>query len=173
MLVVAAVMQLLIAVAFVSIPVVRHRYGAVSKAAAEAELARQGVPGTVLADNNINFDASGHETAVPVTVAAVMLVLAALNLAGNPWGQTLSAILMPLVLIGNGLIVWSNLTAATSVRAAFKRKGDPALLRIDVPALLKAAESGFPSWVGIQQYIRNTIVFAGAALALAATTILA
>src|SRR5688500_16700744 len=104
MLVVAAVTQLLIAVAFVSIPVVRHRYGAVAKAAAEAELARQGVPGTVLADNNIYSDPAGHVTAAPATVAAFMLALAALNLAGNPWGQILSWILMPLVLIGNGLI---------------------------------------------------------------------
>jgi hypothetical protein len=171
MLVFAAVLQLLIAVAFVSIPVVRHRYGAAAKAAAEAELARQGVPATVLTDNGLKFDASGHETAVPASVAAIMIALAVLNLAGNSWGQTLSWILMPLVLVGNGLIVWSNLTAAKSVRAAFQRKGDPMLLRIDVPALLKAAESGFPAWIGVQQHIRNTTVFAGAALALAATAL--
>ncbi|GLY07936.1 hypothetical protein [Actinoplanes sp. NBRC 101535] len=167
----AAILQLLIAVAFVSIPVVRHRYGTTAAAAAEAELARQRVPGTVLADNGISFDASGHETAAPAGVAAVMVTLAALNLAGNPWGETLGWIVMPLVLLGNGLIVWSNLTAADSVRAAFRRKGDPVLLRVDVPALLKAAESGFPAWVRIQQYVRNTVVFAGAALVLAVTAL--
>jgi hypothetical protein len=43
------------------------------------------------------------------------------------------------VLIGNGLIVRSRFTAAKSVRAAFRRKGDPTPDRIDVPALLKAA----------------------------------
>ncbi|GAA1641828.1 hypothetical protein [Actinoplanes couchii] len=125
----------------------------------------------MLADNNLRFDASGHETAAPATVAALMIALAALNLAGNPWGQTLSWVLMPLVLIGNTLIVWSNRTAVASVRAAFRRKGDPELLRVDVPALLEAAERGFPSWVPLQQHVRNTVVFAGAALALAATVL--
>lgn len=37
-----AVLQLLVAAAFVSIPVVRHRYGAAAMAGAEAELERQG-----------------------------------------------------------------------------------------------------------------------------------
>jgi hypothetical protein len=45
----------------------------------------------------------------------------------------------------------------------------PTLDRIDVPALLKAAESGFPSWVSVQVNVRNTVVFAGAVLALIAT----
>ncbi|WP_211349171.1 hypothetical protein [Micromonospora pisi] len=59
----------------------------------------------------------------------------------------------------------------TSVRTAFARKGDPMLGRIDVPALLKAAESGFPSWVPVLQNVRHTVVFAGSVLALAATVL--
>ncbi|MFY7068742.1 hypothetical protein ACOQFV_23035 [Nocardiopsis changdeensis] len=171
MYVLAAVMQLLIAAAFVSIPLVRHRFGARATAAAEAELARQGVRGGVLADNGMRFDAGGHETAAPVSVAVLMVALAALNLAGAPWAQPVGLVLMPLVLVGNGLIVWSNLTAASSVRTAFERKGDPELLRIDVPAFLKAAEDAFPSWVRLQQWIRNTVVFGGGATALVATAL--
>ncbi|MBB5777124.1 hypothetical protein [Nonomuraea jabiensis] len=59
----AAVPQLLIALAFVGIPLVRHRYGREAGMVAERELERQGVPDRVLKEHNINFDAGGHETA--------------------------------------------------------------------------------------------------------------
>ncbi|GGP07940.1 hypothetical protein LDL08_21240 [Nonomuraea glycinis] len=172
MLVLAAVLQVLIALAFVSIPLVRHRYGSDAKRNAEAELTRQGVPVTVLAENKLSFDAGGHETAAPVTVAVVMTILAALNLLGEPWGQVLTWIFQPIVLLGNALILYSQLTAVRSVESAFARKGDPTLQRIDVTALLKAAESGFPRWVlPTLQNIRHTVVFAGSALALTAAII--
>jgi len=171
LLIVAATMQLLIALAFLSIPMVRRRYGPAANAAAEAELAVQGVPGTVLKENKLTVDASGHETAAPATVAAVMMVLAGLNLAGNSWGQTLTWVVQPLVLAGNFLIIYSQRTAAKSVQTAFTRKGEPMLQRIDVPALLEAIERGFPRWVTPLTNIRNTVVFAGSALALAATII--
>lgn len=165
----AAILQLLIALAFLSIPLVRHRYGADAKAAAEAELRRQGVPVQVLADNKLSFDASGHETAVPATVALVMTALAVLNLTGNAWGETLSWVFQPIVLLGNLAILYSNLTAAKSVKAAFERKGDPMLQRIDVRALLKAAEDGFPTWVmPILQNIRHAVVMGGSILILVA-----
>ncbi|MEV6861381.1 hypothetical protein AB0M44_10300 [Streptosporangium subroseum] len=168
----AAVLQLLIALAFLSIPLVRHRYGADAKANAEAELERQGVPVAVLKENKLSFDASGHETVVPAMVALVMTALAVLNLSGNHVGEVLSWIFQPIVLGGNFLILYSQLTAAESVKAAFKRKGDPMLQRIDVRALLKAAESGFPTWVmPILQNIRHTVVIAGSVLVLAALII--
>jgi hypothetical protein len=167
----AAILQLLVALAFVSIPLVRGRFGDSAKVNAEAELTRQGVPVAVLAENKLSFDASGHETAAPVTVAGIMVILAALNLTGNSWGESLTWVFQSLVIVGNALILYSNLTAVKSVQAAFKRKGDPMLQRVDVPALLKAAESGFPSWVSILQNVRHTVVFTGSALALVATAI--
>ena len=172
MLIFAAILQLLVALAFLSIPLVRHLYGPAAKAAAEAELTRQDVPVTVLEENGLRFDAGGHETAVPAAVATVMVVIAALNLAGEHWGQTLTWVFQSLVLVGNCLILYSQLTAIRSVRAAFKRKGDPTLLRIDVPALLDAAGSAFPHWaMPTLQNIRHTVVFAGSLLALAATAV--
>jgi hypothetical protein len=165
----AAVLQLLIALAFVSIPLVRHRYGPSAKAAAEAELTRQGIPIRVMEENKLSFDASGHETIVPATVALVMALLAVLNLSGSQWGETLSWIFQPIVLLGNVLILYSQLTAAKSVRAAFARKGDPILRRIDVKSFLRAAENGFPTWVmPILQNIRHAVVMAGSALVLLA-----
>jgi hypothetical protein len=169
----AAAAQLLIALAFVTIPLVRHRYGATAKAAAEAELTRQGVPVAVLEENKLSFDASGHETVVPASVAAVMAAIAALNLAENHWGSVLTWVFQSIVLAGNFLILHSQLTAAKSVHAAFARKGDPVLARIDVPALLSAAERGFPHWVfPVLQNLRHGVVIGGSVLALAATTFL-
>ncbi|MBG0814567.1 hypothetical protein [Planomonospora sp. ID82291] len=166
-----ATMQLLVAGAFVSIPLVRHRYGATAMAGAQAELARQGVRTTVLTENGMRFDAGGHETAAPAAVAAVMTALAALNLTGGDWAGPLTLILQSLVLAANCLILYSQLTATASVQAAFARKGDPMLARIDVPALLKAAEDGFPAWTWTLQTVRHTVVFGASVLALAATAL--
>jgi hypothetical protein len=60
------------------------------------------------------------------------------------------------------------------VLAAFARKGDPMLQRIDVRAFLGAAETAFPRWVmPILQNIRHTIVFAGSVLAIVVTIVAA
>ncbi|MFG1926448.1 hypothetical protein [Cryptosporangium sp. NPDC048952] len=164
--IVIAVSQLAVAAAFVSMPIVRSRYGATAMAGARAELRRQNVRDTVLHENGMRFDAGGHETAAPVTIAAVLVVLAVLNVLGVGLAHPLTWIFQTLVLLANAVIVYSNLTATRSVRAAFAKKGDPMLARIDVPALLKAAEDGFPNWTWTLQTIRNTVVFAGCALVL-------
>ncbi|MFF3442373.1 hypothetical protein [Streptosporangium sp. NPDC002721] len=169
--VLVAATQLLVAAAFVSIPLVRHRYGATAMAGAQAELRRQDVRPTVLAENGMRFDAGGHETAAPVAVAAVMVTLAALNLIGDGWAHPLTLVFQSLVLAGNGLILHSQLTAEKSVRAAFLRKGDPELASVDVPALLKAAEDGFPAWTWTLQNVRHVVVFGASILALAATVL--
>jgi hypothetical protein len=166
-----AAMQLSVAGAFVSIPVVRARFGATATAAAHAELRRQGVRTTVLEENGMRFDASGHETWAPVSIATVLAATAALNLVGSSWVAVLNWIVLGLVLAINCVILWSNLTAVGSVQAAFARKGDPELARVDVAALLKAAESGFPRWVWILQNARHVIVFGAAGLALAAAAL--
>jgi hypothetical protein len=166
-----AALQLLVATAFLSIPLVRHRYGPTAMAGAEAELERQGVRTTVLTENGMRFDAGGHETAIPASVAAIMATVAALNLSGGPWAETLTWVFQSIVLVGNCLILHSQLTAVKSVQSAFARKGDPMLARIDVPALLKAAENGFPSWVGALQNVRHAVVFGASILALTAMSL--
>ncbi|MFF3217076.1 hypothetical protein ACFYYB_41475 [Streptomyces sp. NPDC002886] len=162
----SAVAQILVAAAFVSIPLLRHRFGAVAKAAAVAELRRQGVRPEVLEENKLRFDASGHEWWASGAFAAASLAAATLNLAGSPLGTTLTWIFSTLALLANILILQSQLGAVKSVRAAFRRKGDPELLRVDVPAFLQAAEGAFPSWTRVLQNVRHTVVFAGSALAL-------
>jgi hypothetical protein len=94
-------MQLLVAVAFVSIPVVRHRYGPAAKAAAVAELRRQNVRPEVLEENKLRFDAGGHETAAPATVAAITTGTAALNFAVAGLAPLMTWIFSSLVLLMN------------------------------------------------------------------------
>ncbi|QFZ17329.1 hypothetical protein [Saccharothrix syringae] len=166
----AAAMQLLVAVAFVSIPVVRHRFGPAAKAAATAELRRQQVRPEVLEENKLRFDAGGHETAAPVAVAAVMTATAALNLAGADLGRPLTWVFSSLVVLMNVVIVYSNLTAVRSVEAAFRRKGGE-LARVQVAPFLRAAENAFPHWVRAQTHVRNTVVFGGSAIALIAVSL--
>ncbi|WP_455360700.1 hypothetical protein [Streptomyces sp. SYSU K21746] len=154
-----------------SIPLVRHRFGPAATASADAELTRQGVRPAVLEENGLRFDAGGHETWAPVAVATVMTVLSALNLAQSSWAATLTWIFQCAVIVMNVLIVHSNLTAVKSVDAAFRRKGDPELARVDVAAFLKAAEGAFPSWVQLLQKARHAIVFGASALALTAVAL--
>lgn len=161
-----AVLQVLVAAAFVSMPIVRGRYGATAMAKAEAELQRQGARPSVLTENGMRFDAGGHETAAPVGIALTMLTLAVLNVLDLSLAHPLTWVLQTLVLLANAVIVYSNHTAVRSVEAAFARTGDPALAGLDVPALLKAAESGFPQWTWTLQAIRNVTVFAASALIL-------
>ncbi|WP_263107727.1 hypothetical protein [Kitasatospora sp. DSM 101779] len=98
-------------------------------------------------------------------------VTAALNLTGSSWAGLLNWIVLGLVPAINCVILYSNLTATSSVKAAFARKGDPDLVRIDVAALLKSAESGFPRRVWVLQNARHVVVLGAAALALAATAL--
>ncbi|SDJ98957.1 hypothetical protein SAMN05428985_102160 [Nocardioides sp. YR527] len=158
--------ELAAAAAFLSIPIVRHRYGAHAMAGAEAELARQGVRTTALREYGMRFDASGHEWWAPGGIAALLVTAAGLTLAGFDWMQPVNVVVLSLLFLGNCVIVYSNLTATRSVQAAFRRKNDPELAGVDVPALLKVAEAGFPDWTWTLQKVRNTIVFAGSALGL-------
>ncbi|WP_412076981.1 hypothetical protein ACLF6K_18055 [Streptomyces xanthophaeus] len=157
-----ASLQLLIAVAFLSIPVVRSRYGARAQAAVEAELERQGVRKTVMAENGMRLDAGGHETYAPVGIALTLTASAALLFAGNSSAETVAWIVQPLVFLVNCVILYSNLVAVKSVTAHFAKSGDAELQRIDVKAMLNAAEKGFPRWVmPYLQNLRHTVVFAG------------
>ncbi|MCP2169001.1 hypothetical protein LX83_005881 [Goodfellowiella coeruleoviolacea] len=101
----------------------------------------------------------------------VVAAIAARNLAGAGLAQPLTWVFSSLVLLMNVVIVYSNRTAVRSVTAAFQRKGDPELARVQVAPFLRAAENAFPRWVRAQAHIRNTVVFAGSAIALLAVSL--
>ncbi|MFB7553249.1 hypothetical protein [Streptomyces sp. NPDC056154] len=107
----------------------------------------------------------------PGAFAAASLTAAALNLVGNPCGTILTWVFSSIAFLANIAILQSQLGAVNSVRAAFRRKGDPELLRVDVPAFLAAAEGAFPVWTRTLQNVRHAVVFVGSALALTAAAL--
>jgi hypothetical protein len=100
-----------------------------------------------------------------------MGAVAGLDLFGSPWADLANWVVASIVLAGGCVILYSQLTATTSVQSAFTRKGDPMLARIDVPTLLRAAENGFPSWVWTLQNVRHAVVFGASILVLAAMVV--
>jgi hypothetical protein len=101
----AVVLQLLLAATFLIMPTLAYLYGARAQATAEAEVARQGFPGDVLARNHVNFGEGAVGLVLAVAIALGLVALAVLNLVGNPAGRIGSWILQPLLLIAGVLIL--------------------------------------------------------------------
>jgi hypothetical protein len=160
----AAALQLLIAVAFLSIPLIGAVYGADVQAAAEAAIIRQGLPATVLADNGVRLDEGGAAIVLPVAIALCVAALAVLNLAGKRVGRILTWIVQPLVLLGNLAIMASQQSAVRVVESVFASSGDAELQRIDVQALFDAAFAAYPSWLPPLVNVRNVVVILGSVL---------
>ncbi|GGT02487.1 hypothetical protein GCM10010156_70590 [Planobispora rosea] len=144
---IAATLQLLLAVTFLVIPVTVWFTGTAAQRAAEAEVARQGHSPDVLARHGIRFAERAWEFMLALTIAAILIVLAALNLTGSPSGRLLSWIAEPLILLGAGLITAGQVFATRYTQAAFKRSGDAATRAIDARLVIAAASSGFPAWL--------------------------
>ncbi|MFE0150815.1 hypothetical protein ACFWY5_26940 [Nonomuraea sp. NPDC059007] len=115
----AGVLQLLYALAFLIAPVAGLVYGADVQAAAEAELIRQGLSPSALAENNVHFDEGGYALLVPVGTA-VVAVLGALNLAGRRAGRILTLIAQPLFLAMDVIVILSQPTLALLTTASAK-----------------------------------------------------
>jgi hypothetical protein len=81
-----------------------YLYGAQAQEAAEAEVARQGVPAGVLAQNRVNFKERGVEILLPMSIAVCLATLATLNLTGSGFGRILSLTFQPIVLVIGGVV---------------------------------------------------------------------
>jgi hypothetical protein len=142
----AAVLQLLLAATFVIMPTLAYLYGVRAQAAAEAEVVRQGFPADVLARNHVNFGEGAVGLLLAVAIALGLVVLAVLNLAGNPAGRIGSWILQPLLFIAGGLILSRQVFAARFLASAFRNSGDATLAGINVRAFVDAATGAYPAW---------------------------
>jgi hypothetical protein len=141
----AVLLQLLLAATFVIMPTLAFLYGARAQAAAEAQVARQGFPAAVLARNHVHFGEGAVGLLLAVAIALGLVVLAVLNLAGNPAGRIGSWILQPLLLIAGGLILSRQVFTARFLASAFRSSGDPTLAGIDVKAFVDAAAGAYPA----------------------------
>lgn len=136
----AGVLQLLFALAFLIAPVAGLIYGADVQAAAEAELARQGLSPSVLAENNVHFDEGGYALVLPVSTAVIAAILAWLNLAGKRAGRILTLIVQPIFLALDVFILTSQAAKVEYLQAIL---GDGA----NAQAVLDASSGVYPAWL--------------------------
>ncbi|WP_336216810.1 hypothetical protein [Nonomuraea sp. LPB2021202275-12-8] len=137
---VAGILQVLFALAFLIAPLSGLVYGADVQAAAETELARQGLAPSILAQNNVHFDEGGYALVLPVATAAIAAILAWLNLAGRRAGRILTLVVQPIFLLLDVFILTSQASKAQYLQTIL---GDGA----DAQAVLDASESVYPGWL--------------------------
>jgi hypothetical protein len=163
-LVVASMLQFLLAATFLIVPVVAYRHGASAQRAAEAEVTRQGAPAGILARHKVRFEESAAETVLPFAIALCLATLASLNLAGSEAGRILSWIVQPILLVAGGVVTAGQVFPVRYIESAFRKSGDATLQRIDVRAFVDAARSAFPAWLRYVIAARFVLVTVGSLL---------
>ncbi|MEV6964989.1 hypothetical protein AB0M47_07715 [Hamadaea sp. NPDC051192] len=161
---IAVVANLLIALAFLTIPLLGLVYGDDVQTAAEQEVVAQGLPVSVLADNDLSFRESGVAIVFPVVIALGIALLGWWLRTGRPAARIVSLIVMPVVILGNVAILMSNASAVSALQTMFDRSNDADLRRLDAQALFDAALGAYPDWLPVLTAIRNTLVFGCAVL---------
>ncbi|MDQ3895852.1 MAG: hypothetical protein M3326_01160 [Actinomycetota bacterium] len=161
---VASALQIATAGTFVVMTVLALRYGGEGQHAAEEAVTAQGLPGDLLARGRVNFRESTSEAGIPIAIAAVLVALAALNLASVNIGRVLSWAVQPILMLLGGFVTGSQVFAIRQLKSAFARSGDDELARIDVERTVAAAVAVFPRWFRPMVLARFLLVTAGSAL---------
>lgn len=131
-----ATLQLLTAVTFLISTIFVFTSGAAAQAAAEAEVAREGLPASYLADNSIRFDDPGAAArALPIAIVVVLVALAVLNLAGKRIGRILSFVFQPILAVAGALVIYGQVFPEQII------KDD----RMNVHAVVEASRSAYPA----------------------------
>jgi hypothetical protein len=137
---------LLFAAVFVIAPIVLIIYGAAGQAAAEGEVAREGLSPDVLAQHHISFNESAGLLIIPFAMTCLSAALGFLNLSGKRVGWVVSLVYEPLLLIIGGLIIGGQIFAARLLERAFKNSGDATLVHLDAKAIAVAVTKAWPTW---------------------------
>ncbi|NEA36605.1 hypothetical protein [Streptomyces sp. SID13031] len=162
--IVTAVLLSVLGLTFCLIPLVAYRHGDAAERAAEHEVARQGFPSEVLAQHRVQFKESGLETLFPFGIAAVLFIVAGLDLAGVGPARVASWVVAGILLVVGGFITAGQLFATRYIEAAFKRSKDPAVRNIDARAIIEVAGKVFPSWLRPVQIVRFVLTTVGSAV---------
>jgi hypothetical protein len=165
--VLASILQLSLAATFAMMAAAAHVYGSDAQRAAELDVARQGVPDTVLAQHGVNFRERGAELALPIAIAVCLTALAVLNLFGEEVGRVLSWIVQPVLLVAGGIITAGQVFAARCLASAFEKSHDATLERIDVKSFVDAAVAAFPRGFRLLVASRFVLTTVGSALVIA------
>jgi hypothetical protein len=189
--VIAGVLQLLLAATFVIVPLGGAHYGAAAQRAAEADLVRQGRPADLvrqgrpadlvrqgrpadlvrqgrpadlLSAHGIDFTASRASVAIACSIGAVLAVLAVLVLAGSGPGRIATWVAMAVMIVLGLVVMPGEVFTTRYVAAAFRKSDDPRLDGIDVAAFVNAAAGQFPSWLLFAIAARFALATIGSAI---------
>lgn len=156
---VISMIQGLTAATFVIIPAIAFRYGRQAQRAAEREIATQRLPGDLLTRSRINFSESAAASLLPLGIAAVLAVMAALNMTESQAGRALTWALQPLLLIAGGVTTAGQVFPAAYARAAMRRAGITEA--VDTRAVIREAAAAFPAILRPLTVARFGLVTAG------------
>ncbi|MFI7061600.1 hypothetical protein ACIBL3_11490 [Kribbella sp. NPDC050124] len=159
--VVAAGLQVLLAVGFVLLTWVARRDGDAAERAAEAEVVRQGQSAGVLSAHRVKFKESAREALFPYGIAACLTAVAVLVLAGYGPARVASYVLAGLAIVGGGLVMTSQVFAEQVVCSAFRKSADPEVRSLNGRAVVAAARTEFPSWTRVVQLTRLLVATVG------------
>ncbi|MCD0442784.1 hypothetical protein LO763_03995 [Glycomyces sp. A-F 0318] len=141
--------QILLAVFLIAQSVAGLLYGADAQAAAEDELAAQGHAMSDLPQGT-TFESNGIAAYAPIAAAALIIVLALLNGAGNRPSRVVTWVVQPLVLVCGGFITVTQLFAAQFMEAGIEAAGGAEGL--DAQALMDAVNGAYPAWTAVASY---------------------
>lgn len=162
---VIAVVQYATAATFLIIGLTAYQRGATAQRAAEAEVMRQGIAREVLIRHRVRIEESFAELMLPLGIAAVLAVLATLNLMDI--GRTMTWILQPILLVAGGFITANQVFVHRFVAAAFRKSDDADARAVDIGAVLDAAFAAFPWWLRSLVVARFVLVTLGSVVILA------
>ncbi|TMR13718.1 hypothetical protein ETD86_30225 [Nonomuraea turkmeniaca] len=160
--VLAATLQLLSALPFVLGTYVVLVHGAGAQAAAEAEVARQGVPPSVLAEHGISFGSNVADLPFAIAIVLILATLAVLNLNGRRVGRILSWTFHPILFVAGVVIVPGQVWVAPLLESMFA--SDPVLARVNVTALVDAAAQAMPGWLHYAAVVKLVLTTLGSVL---------
>ncbi|MFF0493540.1 hypothetical protein ACFYTQ_31355 [Nocardia sp. NPDC004068] len=159
----ASLLQLALAGLFVVMLAAFRSAGPRAQRAMEAEVARRGVPPEALAEHGIRMDEGPGAFVAGGSIAAVLVVLAVLDLSGAGIGRVSSWVVEPLVLLGVGFVTGMQVFATRITVSAFAELDDPRLRALDIGAVLRAGVDALPSWYRPAIVARWLLATAGSA----------
>ncbi|WP_280235918.1 hypothetical protein [Nocardia cyriacigeorgica] len=168
---VAGLLQLLLAGMFVVMLVAYRTAGPRAQRAVDAEAVRQGVDPEVLGEHWVRLEEGRWGFAVGYAIAAVLTVLAALNLSGSEIGRVSTWVVQPLVFLGVGYVTTIQVFAIPMTASAFARLDDPRVRGLDIRVALRAAADALPSWYRPATVLRWLLATAGSLIVIGVLTL--
>ncbi|NEW45641.1 hypothetical protein [Nocardia cyriacigeorgica] len=167
----AGLLQLALAGMFVVMLAAYRTAGPRAQRAAEAETARQDADPEVLGEHGVRLEEGRWGFVAGYAIAAVLTVLAALNLAGSEIGRISTWVVQPLVLLGVGYVTTIQVFAIPMIASAFAKLDDPRARSLDVRAVLRAAVAALPSWYRPATVLRWLLATVGSLVVIVALTL--